>query len=76
MVSAPFIDSFMLPVPEASIPAMEICSLRSAAGIINCRQRDAIVGQEGNLDQVFCLLVIVHYFSHAVNELDDLLGSQ
>ena len=32
-VSAPFIESFMLPVPEASIPAVEICSERSAAGI-------------------------------------------
>lgn len=33
MVRAPFNDSFMLPVPEASLPAMEICSLRSAAGM-------------------------------------------
>jgi hypothetical protein len=32
MVSAPFIESFMLPVPEASFPAVEICSDRSAAG--------------------------------------------
>ena len=34
MVSAPFSDSFMLPVPEASMPAVEICSDRSAAGMI------------------------------------------
>ena len=34
MVSAPFSASFMLPVPEASMPAVEICSDRSAAGII------------------------------------------
>jgi hypothetical protein len=26
MVSAPFSESFMLPVPEASMPAVEICS--------------------------------------------------
>jgi len=26
--------SFMLPVPEASLPAVEICSERSAAGMI------------------------------------------
>ena len=32
-VSAPFMASFMLPVPEASMPAVEICSERSAAGI-------------------------------------------
>ena len=34
MVSAPFIASFMFPVPEASMPAVEICSERSAAGMI------------------------------------------
>ena len=33
-VSAPFIMNFMLPVPEASVPASEICSLSSAAGMI------------------------------------------
>jgi len=32
MVIAPFIANFMLPVPDASLPAVEICSLRSAAG--------------------------------------------
>ncbi len=34
MVSAPFRASFMLPVPEASVPAVDICSDRSAAGMI------------------------------------------
>ena len=34
MVSAPFIESFMFPVPDASLPAVEICSERSAAGMI------------------------------------------
>ena len=33
MVSAPFIMNFMLPVPEASLPAVESCSERLAAGI-------------------------------------------
>ena len=32
MVNAPFIANFMLPVPDASLPAVEICSDRSAAG--------------------------------------------
>ena len=36
IVSAPFSESFMLPVPEASMPAVEICSERSAAGMIFC----------------------------------------
>ena len=34
MVSAPFSANFMLPVPEASMPAVEICSDRSAAGMM------------------------------------------
>jgi hypothetical protein len=33
MVGAPFSANFMLPVPDASLPAVEICSDRSAAGI-------------------------------------------
>jgi len=32
MVSAPFMANFILPVPEASLPAVEICSERSVAG--------------------------------------------
>jgi hypothetical protein len=32
MVRAPFMANFMLPVPEASLPAVEICSERSEAG--------------------------------------------
>ena len=32
MVMAPFIMNFMLPVPEASLPAVEICSERSVPG--------------------------------------------
>ena len=32
-VSAPFIMNFMLPVPLASLPAVEICWLTSLAGI-------------------------------------------
>ena len=34
IVNAPFMANFMLPVPEASIPAVEICSERSAAGMM------------------------------------------
>ena len=33
MVSAPLSANFMLPVPEASMPAVLICSERSAPGI-------------------------------------------
>ena len=34
MVMAPFSANFILPVPEASVPAVEICSERSAAGMM------------------------------------------
>ena len=34
MVSAPFSANFMLPVPEASVPAVEICSDSSEPGKI------------------------------------------
>jgi hypothetical protein len=34
MVTAPFIMNFMLPVPDASFPAVEICSERSVPGAI------------------------------------------
>jgi len=34
MVSAPLSASFMFPVPDASMPAVEICSERSAAGMM------------------------------------------
>ena len=40
----------MLPVPEASVPAVEICSERSAAGMIRLGQRDAVVGEEDHLE--------------------------
>jgi len=33
IVKAPFIMNFMFPVPEASVPAKDICSDRSDAGI-------------------------------------------
>ena len=35
-VSAPFIMNFMLPVPLASLDAVEICSEISVAGISSC----------------------------------------
>ena len=38
-VRAPFIMNFMLPVPLASLPAVEICWLTSLAGI-SCSARE------------------------------------
>ncbi|KAG9344505.1 hypothetical protein JZ751_011175 [Albula glossodonta] len=53
MVRAPFSMNFMLPVPEASVPAVEICSDRSAAGITEGgRGRDGKGGRKrkGGMD--------------------------
>ena len=36
----------MLPVPDASLPAVEICSDSSAAGMIASASCHAVVGQE------------------------------
>ena len=36
IVSAPLSANFMLLVPDASLPAVEICTERSAAGMIAC----------------------------------------
>ena len=52
MVSAPFMPNFILPVPEASVPAVEICSDRSAAGMMLSARGDAVVGQEDELELV------------------------
>lgn len=34
MIKPPFITNFMLLVPEAYVPAVDICSLKSEAGIM------------------------------------------
>ena len=49
-VSAPFIMNFMLLVPLASKPAVEICSETSLAGISRSARRDVVVGQEQDLE--------------------------
>ena len=34
MINPPFMTNFMFDVPEASVPAVEMCSLMSEAGIM------------------------------------------
>jgi hypothetical protein len=48
-VIAPFIISFMLPVPEASLPAVDICSDKSAPGRIfsQARQDFSLLKSDG-----------------------------
>jgi hypothetical protein len=61
MVSAPLSANFMLPVPEASVPAVEICSDRSAAGHDHLGQRHAVVGHEHHLEPVADARVVVDH---------------
>ena len=49
MVSAPLSASFMFPVPEASVPAVEICSERSAAGMISSARLTEKLGTKTTL---------------------------
>ncbi len=74
MVSAPLRANFMLPVPEASVPAVEICSDRSAAGNDLLGQRHAVVGEEDHLEQVADAGVVVDDVRHGVDQPDDQLG--
>ena len=76
MVSAPLRENFMLPVPEASLPAVEICSDRSAAGIDVLRVLDVEVREEHDLEPVAHGRVVVHDVGDGVDELDDQLGHE
>jgi hypothetical protein len=64
----------MLPVPEASLPAVEICSDRSAAGISRSASADVVVRDEDDLEEGRGHRVGVDLRGHVVGELDDLLG--
>ena len=46
IVNAPFRENFMLLIPDASYPAVEICSDRSAAGIDPLSLLNVVVGQK------------------------------
>ena len=63
----------MLPVPEASLPAVEICSERSAAGTMRWA-RGAIVRKENDFYPVLNALVVVDTIAHRVDSLDDTFG--
>src|ERR1019366_6938023 len=58
----------------AFLPDYRVFLAQVGGGDDQLRQGDAIVGQEGNLDAVFHLLIMVYHLGHAVDELDDLLG--
>ncbi len=68
MVRAPLSMNFMFPVPEASVPAVEICSDRSAAGITE-EQRvrhiqshtQCIICNNASIAKIFIGLIIECY---------------
>ena len=60
-------------MPDASLPASEICSERSAAGIDALGQRDVEVGQEHDLQAAAHVRVVVDDARHVVDQLDDQL---
>ncbi len=63
-VSAPFSASFMLPVPEASLPAVEICLRYPPPGSVFLLRRYTIVRQEDHLQLIAdsSLLECFRYF--------------
>ena len=64
----------MLPVPEASLPAREICSERLPAATRSSAGGDAVVGQEDDLDPAGDVGVGVDHGRDRVDQLDDALG--
>jgi hypothetical protein len=71
---APFIMNFMFPVPDASLPAVEICSLTSAAGNRSWPRGDIVVFQEQDPHLLADPAVVIDQAGHDVDELDGLLG--
>jgi hypothetical protein len=52
--------NFMLPVPEASFPAVDICSETSEAGISFLSYRDTVVLQHNNFKFATDAGIVVH----------------
>ena len=73
IVNAPFSASFMLPVPEASVPAVEICSRQIGAGHHHLGDRDAVVRDEDDLQLVADARIVVDHRADIVDQPDDRL---
>ena len=59
MVSAPFSASFMLPVPEASVPAVED-SREVGGGMMISGIGDVVVGMKTTLEPIRYQRVVIH----------------
>ena len=74
MVRAPLRAAFMLPVPEASVPAVEICSDRSAAGIDVLGGRHVESARKKTLSRPLQTGSLLIASRERMDELDDELG--
>ena len=74
MVSAPLSANFMLPVPEASVPAVEICSRQVGGRDDLLGQRHAVVRQEHHLQPAADAGSWLTTSRHVVDQPDDQLG--
>ena len=67
--------NFMLPVPDASLLAVEICSLTSAAAKINLCVGNAVIFDKHNFQLTIDGFIIVDHICYGVNQLDRQLGN-
>ena len=67
-------QNFMFPVPEASMPAVEICSERSAAGIDPLAVLDGEVRKKDDLEAIAHGRIAIDDVADGVDQLDDELG--
>ena len=61
----------MFPVPEASYPAVEICSERSAAGVDLLRVLHIEVRKKDHLEHAVDAVIAVDHVRYTVDQLDD-----
>ena len=73
-VSAPLSASFMLPVPDASVPAVEILLGEVGRGNHDLRERDSVVWKEDHLEPLANARIVIDALRDIVDELDDQLG--
>ncbi len=66
--------NFMLPVPLASLPAVEICWTHLAGGHQHLRHGDPVILQKYHLQLPLADGVVVHLIRQRVDETDDALG--
>ena len=74
MVRPPFIENFIFPVPEAFLPAVEICSDRSAARVDVLAVLDVVVRKKDYLDEIPDFGIAIDHFTDRIDKFDDQLS--